>query len=316
MLGLAHVAVEERVEVRVEGAEAVGGSGRRRRGSPVADEEAGSRANGKTVADGMGRLLFAYGFVCDVDLLHTTAYVDEVPRKPARSVKSPLAKVRPKAPRTAATRHDAKQRTRAALVQAALELFGEQGLDVPSLDAICDRAGYTRGAFYVHFKTREDILVAVMDHVGALFLAGMFEGLSAAAAAAAATAATAGKTRAPRLQHAMRRFVDMVGSGAYPLMATTGKGPLVRPHQLLDACARSAVVRERYRELVGLSLGAVAGLVRSDQEDGEVRKDVEPETVASMALALVIGAQTMADLGMPLDAGALAGGIEKMLARP
>ena len=30
----------------------------------------------------------------------------------------------------------------------------------------------------------------------------------------------------------------------------------------------------------------------------------------------VIGAQTMADLGMPLDAGALAGGIEKMLARP
>ena len=262
-----------------------------------------------------GRLLFAYGFVCDVDQLHTTAYVDEVPRKLARSVKSPPAKVRPKAPRPAATRDDAKQRTRAALVQAALELFGEQGLDVPSLDAICDRAGYTRGAFYVHFKTREDILVAVMDHVGALFLAGIFEGLSADAAAAA-TAATAGKTRARRLQHAIRRFVDMVGSGAYPLLATTGKGPLVRPHQLLDACARSAVVRERYRELVGLSLGAVAGLVRSDQEDGEVRKDVEPETVASMALALVIGAQTMADLGMPLDAGALAGGIEKMLARP
>ncbi len=261
-----------------------------------------------------GRLLLRYGFVCDVDLRHTTTYVDEVPRKPARSVKSPPAKVRPKAPRPAATRDDAKQQTRAALVQAALELFGEQGLDVPSLDAICDRAGYTRGAFYVHFKTREDILVAVMDHVGALFLAGMFEGLSADAAAA--TAATAGKTRACRLHHAMRRLVDMAGSGAYPLMSTTGKGPLVRPHQLLDACARSAVVRERYRELVGLGLGAVAGLVRSDQEDGEVRKDVEPETVASMALALVIGAQTMADLGMPLDAGALAGGIEKMLASP
>ena len=261
-----------------------------------------------------GRLLFRYGLVCDVDLRHTTAYVDEVPRKPARSVKSPPAKVRPKAARPAVTRHDAKQQTRAALVQAALELFGEQGLDVPSLDAICDRAGYTRGAFYVHFKTREDILVAVMDQVGALFLARMFEGLNADAAAA--TAATVGKTRARRLHHAMRRFVDMAGSGAYPLMATTGNGPLVRPHQLLDACARSAAVRERYRELVGLSLGAVAGLVRTDQEDGEVRKDVEPETVASMALALVIGAQTMADLGMPLDAGALAGGIEKLLARP
>ncbi len=226
------------------------------------------------------------------------------------------ARARTKAPRiAAATRDDAKLQTRAALVQAALELFGEQGLDVPSLDAICDRAGYTRGAFYVHFKTREDILVAVMDHVGALFLAGMFEGLSADAAAAA-TESAAGKKSARRLHHAMHRFVEMVASGAYPLMATAGKGPLVRPYQLLDACARSAVVRERYRELVGMSLGAVAGLVRSDQQEGEVRRDVDPETVASMALALVIGAQTMADLGMPLDAGALAAGIEKMLAKP
>ena len=220
-----------------------------------------------------------------------------------------------KAARLSATRDDAKQQTRAALVQAALELFGEQGLDVPSLDAICDRAGYTRGAFYVHFKTREDILVAVMDHVGALFLAAMFEGLGADAAAAA-TAAMGGKTPARRLHHAMSRFVEMVRSGAYPLMAVAGTGPLVRPHQLLDACARSAVVRERYRELVGVSLAAVAGLVRSDQAEGELRKDVEPETVASMALALVIGAQTMADLGMPLDASALADSIEKMLGKP
>ena len=51
-------------------------------------------------------------------------------------------------------------------------------------------------------------------------------------------------------------------------MATGGKGPLVRPHQLLDACARSAVVRERNRDLVQLSVGAVAGLVKSDQDDG------------------------------------------------
>ena len=68
--------------------------------------------------------------------------------------------------------------SRAALVQAAFELFAEQGLDVPSLDAICDRAGYTRGAFYVHFKTREDTIVAVMDQVGAVFFASMFQGLS------------------------------------------------------------------------------------------------------------------------------------------
>ena len=233
-----------------------------------------------------------------------------MPRKSSRPARSPKGTK----PRHAATRDDAKQQTRAALVQAALELFAEQGLDVPSLDAMCDRAGYTRGAFYVHFKTREDILVAVMDHVGEAFLGSVFEGLTADAAAATTTAAAAGTVRARRLHHAVRRFVDAVGSGGYPLMATAGKGPLVRPHQLLDACARSAVVRERYRDLVQLSVGAVASLVKEDQADGEVRNDVDPQTVASIALALVIGAQTMGDLGFSLDPAVLASTIEKMLA--
>lgn len=212
-------------------------------------------------------------------------------------------KARAKNARHVESRDDAKQQTRAALVRAALELFAEQGLDVPSLDAICDRAGYTRGAFYVHFKTREDILVAVMDQVGETFLASVFSQMPE----------LAGGGR--RLHHAVKRFVDAVGSGAYPLMATGGKGPLVRPHQLLDACARSPIVRERYRDLVKLSVGAVAGLVKSDQDEGAVRSDVDPETVATMALALVIGAQTMNDLGLALDPARLASAIERMLAQ-
>lgn len=218
------------------------------------------------------------------------------------------SRARAKNARHAATRDDAKQQTRAALVSAALELFAEQGLDVPSLDAICDRAGYTRGAFYVHFKTREDILVAVMDQVGEAFLASVFEELSGEGGAAT--------PKTGRLHHAVRRFVDAVASGAYPLMATTGKGPLVRPHQLLDACARSPVVRERYRDLVQVSVGVVANLVKADQDDGEVRTDVEPEIVATMALALIIGAQTMNDLGLTLDPAHLASAIERMLAKP
>ena len=229
---------------------------------------------------------------------------------PRRAVAVAVAKTKPKSrtrnPRQAASRDDAKQQTRAALVAAALELFAEQGLDVPSLDAICDRAGYTRGAFYVHFKTREDILVAVMNQVGEAFLASVFEGLASGASPA---------PRTRRFHHAVRRFVEALASGAYPLMTTPGsKGPLVRPHQLLDACARSSVVRDRYRELVELSVGAVAGLVRADQADGDVRSDVDARTVATLSLALVIGAQTMNDLGLALDPAQLAGAVERLLA--
>ena len=218
--------------------------------------------------------------------------------------KKTTTKARAKNARQVETRDDAKQQTRAALVNAALELFAEQGLDVPSLDAICDRAGYTRGAFYVHFKTREDILVAVMDQVGESFLASVFANMPDLSG-----------TGGHRFRHAAKRFVDSVASGSYPLMATGGKGPLVRPHQLLDACARSPVVRERYRDLVGLSVAAVAGLVKSDQDEGAMRSDIEAETVATMALALIIGAQTMNDLGLALDPARLASAIEHLLAK-
>jgi AcrR family transcriptional regulator len=237
-----------------------------------------------------------------------------VPRKTATSVKTKAKtqpKTRAKNPKLAESRDGAKQQTRAALVNAALELFAEQGLDVPSLDAICDRAGYTRGAFYVHFKTREDILVAVMDQVGESFLASVFSQMPELASGE--RGAGAGAPRGRRLHQAVGRFVDAVTSGAYPLMATDGKGPLVRPHQLLDACARSSIVRERYRSLVQLSVGAVAGLVKHDQDDGAVRDDVDPETVATMALALIIGAQTMSDLGLTLDPAHLASAVERML---
>ncbi len=67
------------------------------------------------------------------------------------------------------SRDETKQRTRDALIQAGLELFTEQGLDVPSLDAICDRAGFTRGAFYVHFADRLQIrhgLIEYQAHAG------------------------------------------------------------------------------------------------------------------------------------------------------
>src|SRR5215468_1777548 len=58
-----------------------------------------------------------------------------------------------------------KQETREALLRAAMTEFAAHGLDAPSLDAICARAGFTRGAFYVHFRDRDDLLAAVVERV-------------------------------------------------------------------------------------------------------------------------------------------------------
>jgi TetR/AcrR family transcriptional regulator, transcriptional repressor for nem operon len=213
----------------------------------------------------------------------------------------------------AETRKEKKLRSREALVAAALELFAEQGLDLPSLDAICERAGYTRGAFYVHFKDREALVVAVMDAVGEAFLGSIFEA-GGAEKLPAKGRSVRGRAQRGRLRAAIRRFVSAVAKGRYPLMAPGAPSkPLVRPHQLLDACARSDAIRARYRGLVEASIGAIAALAREDQRDQAMRRDIDAEAVGTIALAVVIGAQTMSELGLPIDAARLARTVERLV---
>ena len=193
------------------------------------------------------------------------------------------------------SRDEAKKETREALIRAGLAAFQEDGLDA-SLDDICDRAGFTRGAFYVHFADREALLVAVMDHVGEAFLASVFAGMGGGAG---------GGDGAVTLRTVAERFVASVKSGTYPLMPPRGKKPMVSMQQLLAACARSKHVRERYKGLVEASVGAVSALAMNDQMTKQIPREVDPAAIGQLMLAIIIGAQTMGELGVAVDPEAL-----------
>lgn len=53
--------------------------------------------------------------------------------------------------------------TVAALLDAALELFAEQGFGATSIPDICSRAGLTKGAFYSNFCDKEALFLALFD---------------------------------------------------------------------------------------------------------------------------------------------------------
>lgn len=55
--------------------------------------------------------------------------------------------------------------TREALLDAAEEMFFDQGVARTSLEQIARRAGMTRGAVYWHFKNKADILHALLARV-------------------------------------------------------------------------------------------------------------------------------------------------------
>jgi AcrR family transcriptional regulator len=52
---------------------------------------------------------------------------------------------------------------RKALLDAAVEVFAERGYRDASVDEIADRAGYSKGALYWHFSSKDDLFYALLD---------------------------------------------------------------------------------------------------------------------------------------------------------
>ena len=50
-----------------------------------------------------------------------------------------------------------------ALLDAAMELFAEQGYGATSVPDICARAGLTKGAFYSNFANKDALFLALLD---------------------------------------------------------------------------------------------------------------------------------------------------------
>ena len=62
---------------------------------------------------------------------------------------------------------------RAKLLDAALMVIREKGYTDTTVDDLCCEAGVTKGAFFHHFKSKEDLAVAAAGHFGAM-AAGLF----------------------------------------------------------------------------------------------------------------------------------------------
>jgi AcrR family transcriptional regulator len=64
-------------------------------------------------------------------------------------------------PRTRPTREDTRQR----LFAAAAEVFQSRGIGAASIEAITEAAGFSRGAFYSNFDSKDDLIIAMLaDH--------------------------------------------------------------------------------------------------------------------------------------------------------
>lgn len=87
---------------------------------------------------------------------------------------SPVAGTKP--PRVTKRRAETRQR----LLDAALPVFAEKGFGRASVEDVCDRAGYTRGAFYSNFSSLDELFLAMWEQRSAALLESLGESLEAA----------------------------------------------------------------------------------------------------------------------------------------
>lgn len=77
-----------------------------------------------------------------------------------------MSDVKDTKPRKRLTRTESQAQTRAALVDAGRRVFLERGYAGASVEAIATEAGYTRGAFYSNFKSKEELFTELIQERG------------------------------------------------------------------------------------------------------------------------------------------------------
>ncbi|AWB92705.1 TetR/AcrR family transcriptional regulator [Aeromicrobium chenweiae] len=56
-----------------------------------------------------------------------------------------------------------REATRTRLLDAARTVLAREGIQGASVEHICDQAGFSRGAFYSNFSTKDDLVLALFD---------------------------------------------------------------------------------------------------------------------------------------------------------
>lgn len=62
------------------------------------------------------------------------------------------------------SRQERQQQTRLAILDAAIQLFIERGIDATSIEEVVAAAGFTRGAFYSNFESKDELFLEASRH--------------------------------------------------------------------------------------------------------------------------------------------------------
>lgn len=164
--------------------------------------------------------------------------------------------------------------TRTAILEAAAAAFARGGLAGTSLNDLVRASGLTKGAFYFHFSSKEELALAAFR----LKQEQLLDGMGAAAR--------------PDLP-AFERLIAMLDARVELLAGDPSLGCVLRLGQELRIGADPGSEYAGFQET---AIAVIAGLLVEGQQDGSVRRDVEPREEAEMVFAAILGIDALSEL--------------------
>ena len=168
------------------------------------------------------------------------------------------------------SRAESQARTRQLLIEAAAEVFSERGFHRASVEAIAERAGFTRGAFYSNFASKEELFAELLQTtVYAAYRAMGEEQL--ASDGPLPTARESAKTLAQIQAHPDGRWMFRLWL------------------ELLLEAGRNETMRELAAEFWRSNRELIARLVKKRYEQQGRKPPLRPKDMASALIAMDIG---------------------------
>jgi AcrR family transcriptional regulator len=157
---------------------------------------------------------------------------------------------------------------REQIAEAALSLVADQGLRRLSVAAVARRVGLVPSGIYRHFRSKDEILAAVLDRIEQRLLANV----------QAAREENADPLEC--LHDVLMRHIRFIREGrAIPRMIFSD-----------DVHAGNPKHRERVFQIFTRYMGAVGEIIRQGQSQGRIRPELDVQTVAMTLFGIIVPA--------------------------
>jgi AcrR family transcriptional regulator len=189
-------------------------------------------------------------------------------------------------------RDESQAQTRTALLDAAQELFDAKGFSATSIADIADAAGYTTGAVYSNFTSKDDLYLAVLERQMTVEMIALQQELSAE------------RTVDGRLAVVGRWYASQAGEGRR-------RTRILAEIALLSG--RDGIVHARLREQRALLQQALAALLHQQEVELGIEFRMPLAQLTPAVLALLEGFALASAIDDDVDKAVLIAALEALL---